>query len=1115
MNLEQIQQKALFFNSLSDNEDALFEYINNEKPNLTEVIQQYQPVKEFKPVNTLRFLIANQLQKGEVINANDVEKLKEALEARDVSAYYELNNEVKQSLGNYKDGKTGMFPNWKHNFKVLFPFLYNAADDQEVTECLEKLADEIIEYNNLERVTKHIVGFNGPQNYGADMVWLAIIPETSPSVQYAYQIFFSIDSKGMGGGIHKGHNLTKRVYDNQDVRFESWNEYLAYTSSIKEEWTSLNSEVNFLLLTDEKDFIKRIKKIKVDVLGAFFRSLDHLVEDLKIENEEDLVFSVASGQLSFQIGKRFCLLVKNNKFDFITSNTHEISGLNKDVFSSPDNAFLYRGASKLQLEENYNVIRDAVESELERDNNIEPKDYDNSAFRKAVFDKEYRNKILNNNGLNVKYYVVGAYWGNDEPKDQTERFVNEGIWTNGYDDKFLKEVNAVEVGSRIAIKSAYTREKTRSVMAIKAIGVVTQNLNDGRNLKVDWDKTFEPFEVDFGGYMNTIKQVKQENHIKAIWFKNMNSIREEFKNWLNVKESSNKADSYIRAIDILNELLNKDIYAIDNITELNTLYEDLVINQRLDDSKYFYAKAPSYGRNGFYSASIKAFIQFLNERDTQVTKPLKTMKNSQPPKNQIYYGPPGTGKTYNTINNALQVLGEDIDNLTRSEVKALFKKRVEEGRIVFTTFHQSMSYEDFIEGIKPESKEEAISYVIQDGIFKQLCYKALFAHYSNSSGIVEEFNEFDNLYDNYVASVESRLEALKEDEQLLLPLKTSGFFTEIKAINEDENYLLTRGAKANSDAKVFKEKLRPLYNKFKSIDDIKDVRSVGKGLGWSSNYYGVFKDLKSFEASQNQSPVITEGPSISYNDYDKIKNIILNSNHPVNYNDEADRFVLIIDEINRGSVSQIFGELITLLESDKRLGCDEELSLVLPYSKTAFGVPPNLFVLGTMNTADRSVEALDTALRRRFSFIEMPPKPELIKTHGKAQGGIVNNIELNRLLNTLNIRIEKLLDKDHMIGHSYFMSVSNLSELKSAFQNKIIPLLQEYFFGDYGKIGLILGTGFFDIKENNDDETFFAAFDDYDSSPLLERRVYHLKDVQNMEDVEFLEALKTLERKNQ
>ncbi len=145
-----------------------------------------------------------------------------------------------------------------------------------------------------------------------------------------------------------------------------------------------------------------------------------------------------------------------------------------------------------------------------------------------------------------------------------------------------------------------------------------------------------------------------------------------------------------------------------------------------------------------------------------------------------------------------------------------------------------------------------------------------------------------------------------------------------------------------------------------------------------------------------------------------------------------------------------------------------------------------------MNTADRSVEALDTALRRRYSFIEMPPKPDLIKTAGKIPGGVLNDVDLAELLRIINKRIEKLLDKDHMIGHSYFLSISDLKSFKKVLQNKIIPLLQEYFFGDYGKIGLVIGSGFFKANDQDLEEDLFAEFEDYDIGSLIEKEVYHI-----------------------
>ena len=183
-------------------------------------------------------------------------------------------------------------------------------------------------------------------------------------------------------------------------------------------------------------------------------------------------------------------------------------------------------------------------------------------------------------------------------------------------------------------------------------------------------------------------------------------------------------------------------------------------------------------------------------------------------------------------------------------------------------------------------------------------------------------------------------------------------------------------------------------------------------------------------------------------------------------------YVLIIDEINRGNVSQIFGELITLIEEDKRLGKNEALEVILPYSKEKFGVPSNLHIIGTMNTADRSVEALDTALRRRFSFVEMMPEYEELK---KIQ---FDDFQLGELLKTINSRIEALLDRDHTIGHSYFINIkpNDTEALKEAFTNKIIPLLQEYFYHDYEKLALILGEGFVECIEPKESKVEFARW---------------------------------------
>lgn len=216
--------------------------------------------------------------------------------------------------------------------------------------------------------------------------------------------------------------------------------------------------------------------------------------------------------------------------------------------------------------------------------------------------------------------------------------------------------------------------------------------------------------------------------------------------------------------------------------------------------------------------------------------------------------------------------------------------------------------------------------------------------------------------------------------------------------------------------------------------------------------------------------------------------------------DPENNYVLIIDEINRGNIANIFGELITLIEEDKRKGCAEELSVVLPYSKKPFSVPKNLYIIGTMNTADRSVEALDSALRRRFSFEEMMPKPSLLG------GVLINRVgkTIEELLVAINERIEILKDREHQIGHSYFMKFAGMpsvdpEELETVFTDKIIPLLQEYFYGDYEKIQLVVGEGF--VKEESG-TVKFAGNNIYDDAP--EKRFF----IESKPDME--KALKTL-----
>ncbi|MGI9229628.1 MAG: McrB family protein [Gammaproteobacteria bacterium] len=479
--------------------------------------------------------------------------------------------------------------------------------------------------------------------------------------------------------------------------------------------------------------------------------------------------------------------------------------------------------------------------------------------------------------------------------------------------------------------------------------------------------------------------------------------------------------------------------------------------------------------------------------------------------NLIFYGPPGTGKTYNTIDKALKICGENTKGLEREDIRQLFEKKVDDGRIAFTTFHQSMTYEDFIEGIKPilgkskhehKSKEpdkegDPVIYRVEDGIFKELCIKASFSLVKEEGTVVELLN-FSSAYDSLVQDAE-------EEQALELETKSGDKKVIVDSISQRGN-LLIRHQSGTSLFPVSKSSLQKLHNVFPDLSEVENIHEefrphVG---GNTTIYWAVLNAIhKKLRSEKKETTSSGEGK----NSLEDKKDVVQSLQNGDYKGKKGEHYVLIIDEINRGSVSQIFGELVTLIEDDKRLGNPEAIQVVLPYSKEPFGVPPNLHIIGTMNTADRSVEALDTALRRRFSFVEVPPDPDLdllVEIE-------INDIDLSRFLKVINKRIEKLLDKDHMIGHSYFLSAKSVNDLKAIFQNRIIPLLQEYFFGDYGKIGLVIGPSFFDIGEDKTAGDFFAQFDDYDSSPLLERKVYHLKNVLvDMDDEDFVEAVKEI-----
>lgn len=476
------------------------------------------------------------------------------------------------------------------------------------------------------------------------------------------------------------------------------------------------------------------------------------------------------------------------------------------------------------------------------------------------------------------------------------------------------------------------------------------------------------------------------------------------------------------------------------------------------------------------------------------------------PLNQILYGPPGTGKTYHTINKALAIIEnkteEELEIEDRKDLKKRFDDYVTEGSIVFTTFHQSMSYEDFIEGIKPiepQNEGDNMTYKVVDGILKRLSIDASFAiaQQKKSENIVEII-DFSTQYEDYIGKIDERL---LQGEKIKIKTKSNAMIF-IDSISPNRN-IIVRHIEGTRTYIVSKDRLTKIHQAFSELDDINNIDSQFRGVIGGSNasaYWAILNDIRKtpFDSKKTDSLEV-----YTQNEKKEVMASMLKSDFEYKNAEKPKPFVLIIDEINRGNVSQIFGELITLIEEDKRLGKDEALTVTLPYSKEKFGVPSNVYIIGTMNTADRSVEALDTALRRRFSFVEMPPQYNVIKTNEEIE------FDLSKILRTINDRIEVLLNKDNLIGHSYFMSVETLDDLKSVFQNKIMPLLQEYFFGDYGKIGLVLGSGFVQ-KEVSKDNIFSDFAYDGGNDDFSSKLIYRLIDAEKMNDEVFKTAIDNL-----
>lgn len=497
--------------------------------------------------------------------------------------------------------------------------------------------------------------------------------------------------------------------------------------------------------------------------------------------------------------------------------------------------------------------------------------------------------------------------------------------------------------------------------------------------------------------------------------------------------------------------------------------------------------------------------------------------------NQILYGPPGTGKTYQTTELAVKLAepewfdqhyNNDDKDAFRLLVKQKYVELENEDRIAFTTFHQSYSYEDFIEGIRAETNENtsttsSISYEIKDGVFKKIADKANQATFTGLQLGISSSPRIWKISIGKREESEIRNACLDKNEARIGWNDTGDLSLELDQRSSDQIRSWERLSETTKNTILnFSDDMKK-GDVLLCLKDKTTIQAIGVVTGdyfydesatktnsaikfahcRPVNWFMKGIELNISELNQGKRLVQKTVYALDRMNWDDLLKAIEDQGLelPVERSEgKKPNYVMIIDEINRGNISKIFGELITLIEPDKRKGAHDARESMLPYSKKRFSIPSNLFLIGTMNTADKSLASIDLALRRRFSFIELMPDPELLSDIQ------IYDFKVSDLLRALNDRIEVLLDRDHLIGHSYFWSLKHEDEsskeekLAFIFEKKIIPLLQEYFFSDWERINWVLND--LDKDENdrfiqmNEETDLSNLFSDKISEQLQDRR---------------------------
>lgn len=726
-----------------------------------------------------------------------------------------------------------------------------------------------------------------------------------------------------------------------------------------------------------------------------------------------------------------------------------------DGFLNFQEVWTLEKVKNMTLEEYTNIKKDNpnrddftfwIESKLDNLGSI----WGGSAFKFGIYRRNDESQKESSNGrLYSQNYAWIAKYGNNE--NEAFNNIKEKIIQiiQASQDNNLKTIEKIDFGDAIKWKIAFHYQDVKN---IKIVNIFSKNVLDLISLN-EFKEKLKIYQIHKKLLENkNLSLVKMiENIAIPLWNKYgmdsqnyIDKMKNLFSEYLNKKKlDKNTINKYIQVIEnISKEFLKENLYSCDlfsfdqNINKLNKNEEFKLKNS---NGHNMYSSALNY---------YKAFLIDYYEQDIFITERVQSEESNMKiiPLNQILYGSPGTGKTYHTIDKALEIISKEEKIQIPSEDdrinrKKIFDEYVKNGQIVFTTFHQSYGYEEFVEGIKPiidnDENSQEVKYDVKDGIFKELCDKSL----KNYILSMQNENEID--LDKLIFEFANYINQDFLNKGNEFPLENKVSIKKILLNFKDEYRSFSLGGSIKSPQSLTIDIIKRDYLNFKnkkilSFKDIKPKYDSQSDYHGNAIYYFMFYNkLKEFENIQNEKF--------------KIKKEILKS------------YIIIIDEINRGNVSKIFGELITLIEPSKRIGEKEEIKVKLPYSGKEFGVPKNVYIIGTMNTADRSITSLDTALRRRFEFVEMMPNPNVLSDN-------CEDVNLKELLKAINTRIEYLLDREKTIGHAFFIDIDNLEKLKDVFQNKIIPLLQEYFYNDYALINMVLNDNGMIFEDKKDDK---------------------------------------------